>query len=169
MSMLPAAISCKCGFQKWVRCFSISVMCARFPFASLSPSRVASSSPPAPPPTTTIRCRPACSGSTDSSALACGGDAFSTAVCFKPVTWAIGGSGSTAPESRGRIAFLSARAHFHEGLPGDDNGVLHRAHGGEPDQPLLRYQFPHRDLCAHRVAGANRRFELQRLTKIDRS
>ena len=28
MSMLPAAISCRCGFQKCVRAFSISVMCA---------------------------------------------------------------------------------------------------------------------------------------------
>src|SRR5438128_6404110 len=57
MSMLPAAISCRCGFQKWVRAFSISVTCALLRLPSRSPSRVASSSPPAPPPTITIRCK----------------------------------------------------------------------------------------------------------------
>src|SRR3982751_3063795 len=56
MSMLPAATSCRCGFQKCVRVFSISVTCALLPLPSLSPRRVASSSPPAPPPTMTMRC-----------------------------------------------------------------------------------------------------------------
>src|SRR5438552_2766764 len=54
--MLPAAISCRCGFQKCVRVFSISVTCALLRLPSLSPIRVASSSPPAPPPTTMMRC-----------------------------------------------------------------------------------------------------------------
>src|SRR5688500_1850782 len=58
MSMLPAAISCRCGFQKCVRAFSTSVMCALPRLPSLWPSRVTSSSPPAPPPTTTMRCSP---------------------------------------------------------------------------------------------------------------
>src|SRR3954468_10145711 len=56
MSMLPAAISCRCGFQKWVRAHSISVISARPRRPSLSPSFVASSRPPAPPPTMTTRC-----------------------------------------------------------------------------------------------------------------
>src|SRR5262245_23116870 len=54
--MLPAANSWRCGFQKCVRAFSISVTCALLRLPSLSPRRVASSSPPAPPPTTTTRC-----------------------------------------------------------------------------------------------------------------
>src|SRR5688500_6203135 len=56
MSMLPAATSCRSGFQRCVRLRSTSVTlaCPRRP--SVSPSRVASSSPPAPPPTTTMRC-----------------------------------------------------------------------------------------------------------------
>src|SRR5204862_7931516 len=56
-SMLPAAISCSSGFQRWVRALSMRVMCALPRLPSLLPRRVASSSPPAPPPTTTIRCR----------------------------------------------------------------------------------------------------------------
>src|SRR5262245_31559033 len=65
MSMLPAAISCRCGFQKCVRAFSTRVTCAFLRLPSLSPRRVASSRPPAPPPTTTIRWTPAVVASDD--------------------------------------------------------------------------------------------------------
>src|SRR5690349_19126474 len=53
--MLPAAIWCRCGFQKCVRARSISVTSTRSPPPYLSPSFVASSRPPAPPPTMTTR------------------------------------------------------------------------------------------------------------------
>src|SRR4029079_5745496 len=53
--MLPAASSCRCGFQKCERARSISVMSARLWRPRLSPSFVASSRPPAPPPTMTTR------------------------------------------------------------------------------------------------------------------
>src|SRR5205823_2775599 len=53
--MLPAATSCKRGFQRWVSFLSTRVTVARPLLPRRSPARVASSSPPAPPPTITTR------------------------------------------------------------------------------------------------------------------